>query len=289
MSVVQLALVVNPRSGAGRNADEIVALLEGDGRTVATFELDDVDAAAASGPDRLVIAGGDGSIGCAFEAAARHRVPLAVLPAGTANDFARAMGIPPSIERAAPTAVDPDAEEREVWGGLIDGRPFVNVASIGLGVYAAEQAAPMKSVLGPVAYGVGAAVAAFRGRYARARVVVDGEEVFDGDAWQVLIGASGSFGGVAQLPLSDPDTPELEAFVLPSGPRASLLRRAWGMRHGGSRGGVQVSQGREIVVDLDPDRQWNVDGEVLDLGDVTVRPLGPVHVLVPPGAQGDAR
>ena len=45
---------------------------------------------------------------------------------------------------------------------------------------------------------------------------------------------------------------------------------------------------------LDDGASWQapgapVDGEVLDLGDVTVRPLGPVHVLVPPGAQGDAR
>jgi len=286
---VQLALVVNPRSGAGRAADEIVALLEGDDRRVEAFSIEDVDDAAASGADRLVIAGGDGSIGAAFAACARHELPLAILPAGTANDFARAMGIPPAIRAAAPTAVDPAAERRAVWGGTIDGRPFVNVASIGLGVYAAEQAAPMKSLLGPVAYGVGAAKAALRGRATRARVIVDGATVFDGDAWQVLIGASGSFGGVAQLPLSDPDTPELEAFVLPAGPRVSLLRRAWGMRHGGRRGGVEVAQGSEIVVDLDPDRQWNVDGEVLDLGDVAIHPLGPVDVLVPPGATGAPR
>lgn len=281
MSRVQLALVVNPRSGAGRSAEQVAELLAGPGHDVRTFPIDRAEEAAASGSDRLVLAGGDGSVGTAFAACARHGVPLAVLPAGTANDFARALGIPPGIEAAVPVATDPDPGRRTVWGGSIDGKPFVNVASIGLGVYAAEQAAPLKRVLGPVAYGIGAAIATVRGRAARARVIVDGDEVFDGDVWQVLVAASGSFGGVVQLPVSDPETPELEAFVLPAGPRLSLVRRAWGMRHGGNRGGVQVFQGHRIVVDLDPDRQWNVDGDVFDLGDVTVAPLGPVDVLVP--------
>ncbi|WP_320668900.1 diacylglycerol/lipid kinase family protein [Patulibacter defluvii] len=286
---MQLALVVNSRSGAGRSAAQVAELLAGPGHEVETFAIDEADAAARSGADRVVLAGGDGSVGTAFQACARHRVPLAVLPAGTANDFARALGIPPGIEDAAPIAADPDAERRTVWGGSIDGQPFVNVASIGLGVYAAEQAAPLKRVLGPVAYGIGAAIATVRGRVARARVIVDGEELFDGDVWQVLVAASGSFGGGVQLPVSDPETPELEAFVLPSGPRVSLVRRAWGMRHGGNRGGVQVLQGHQIVVDLDPDREWNVDGDLHPLGDVTVTPLGPVEVLVPRDAQGAAR
>ena len=42
---------------------------------------------------------------------------------------------------------------------------------------------------------------------------------------------------------------------------------------------------REIRIDVDPDLHWNVDGEVLDLGDVTARPLGPVEIFLPtPGA-----
>ncbi|MGE4428381.1 MAG: diacylglycerol kinase family protein [Solirubrobacteraceae bacterium] len=278
---MKIALVANPASGSAPPVEELVRDLSASGAQVEPFTLDEADAAASSGADRVVVAGGDGSVGTVFAACAAHGVPLALLPAGTANDFAAAMEVPGTVADALPLAADPDAPHRPAWGGWIDDHPFVNVASIGLGVYAAEAAAPMKPMLGPVAYAVGALRAAVAGRATYARVIVDGEEVFAGDVWQILVGASGAFGGGAQLPVSDPDTPELEAFVLPAGHRLSLVRRAWGMRHGGRRGGVSVFQGHEIVVDQDPDRQWNVDGDVRDLGDVTVRPLGPVEMIVP--------
>ncbi|MCK9250452.1 MAG: hypothetical protein M0P31_15940 [Solirubrobacteraceae bacterium] len=283
---MKIALVANPASGSAPPVEDLVRDLSAGGADVEAFTLDDAAAAAGSGVDRVVVAGGDGSIGTVFAACADHDVALALLPAGTANDFATAMGVPGTVEEALPLAVDPQATTRAAWGGWIDDRPFVNVASIGLGVYAAEAAAPMKSWLGPVAYAAGAVRAAVAGQATHARVLVDGREAFAGDVWQIMVAASGSFGGGVQLPMSDPGTPALEAFVLPAGPRASLVRRVWGMRHGGRRGGVAVHQGHEIVVDQDPDRQWNVDGDVHDLGDVTVRPLGPVPVVVPADARG---
>jgi diacylglycerol kinase family enzyme len=54
------------------------------------------------------------------------------------------------------------------------------------------------------------------------------------------------------------------------------------MRRGGNRGGTHVFQGRRIHIDVDPDLLWNVDGEILDLGDVTAKPLGPVEIVLPP-------
>lgn len=283
---MNLALVVNPKSGAGRQSEEIEELLRGDGHHVSCFSLDQVDEAAASGADRVVVAGGDGSLGSVFAACARERVPMAVLPAGTANDFARAIGIPADLPAAAALATDPDAERRRVWGAQLDGRPYVNVASIGLAVHAAEEAAPFKSLLGPVAYAIGAGIAAFRGTIVETTVTVDGEQVFHGPVWQVLVAASGSFGGVVQLPVSDPETPEIEAFVITAGSRLALLRRVWGMRRGGDRGGVSTFQGHRIRVDVEPDLRWNVDGEVVELSDVTVEPLGPVDLFVPRAAKG---
>jgi diacylglycerol kinase (ATP) len=156
------------------------------------------------------------------------------------------------------------------------------VASIGLAVDAAREAAPLKKQLGPVAYAIGAGKAGMRGKEVHARVSVDGEQVFEGQVWQALVAASGSFGGGVQLPTSDAETKEMEIFVLQAGSRLSLIRRVWGMRRGGNRGGTHVFQGHVIHVDVDPDLLWNVDGEILDLGDVTAKPLGPVDVVLPP-------
>lgn len=279
---MQLALVVNPKSGAGRGSEELAERLSAPGHDVATYTLDDVDAAATSGADRVVVAGGDGSIGCVFAACASAGAGLAILPAGTANDFARAIGIPADFDAAIEVAVDPDARRRRIWGATLDGHPFVNVASIGLAVNAAREAAPMKKLLGPVAYGLGAIKAGAKGTEVHCRISVDGEQVYEGDVWQALVAASGSFGGVVQLPESDPETKDMELFVVESRSRLTLIRRVWGMRRGGNRGGTRFFQGHSIHVDVDPDLLWNVDGEILDLGDVTAEPLGPVEIFLPP-------
>lgn len=285
---MQLALVANPKSGAGRAPDEIATLLREQGHEVTTFTLDDAEAAAASGADRVVVAGGDGSIGVVFAACAAAGTALAVLPAGTANDFARAIGVPPVFDDAVALAADSEARGLTVWGAEIDGRPFVNVASIGLAVNAAEEAAPFKKLLGPVAYALGAGIAAVRGKHIQARVTVDGQEQYAGDVWQVLVASTGTFGGIAQLPESDPETAAIEAYVVEGGSRIGLLRRVWGMRNGGNRGGVRTFRGHRIAVAVEPEPRWNVDGEVVELGDVTARPLGPVRVIVPQDANGSA-
>lgn len=285
---MQLALVANPKSGAGRSPDEIAERLRALGHDVSVFTLDEADAAAASGADRVVVAGGDGSIGCVFAACAGTGAVLAVLPAGTANDFARAIGVPAEFDAALDVAIDPEADRLAVWGATIDGRPFVNVASIGLAVNAAEEAAPFKSLLGPVAYAIGAGIAAVRGKHITARVTVDGAEQFSGDVWQVLVASTGTFGGIAQLPESDPETAAIEAYVVEAGTRLGLLRRVWGMRRGGDRGGVRRFRGHRIAVDVQPEPRWNIDGEVVEMGDVTAQPLGPVRVLIPHDADGSA-
>jgi diacylglycerol kinase (ATP) len=288
MVVVLLALVANPKSGAGRSPEEIAGILREHRHEVTTFPLDRAEEAAASGADRVVVAGGDGSIGTVFAACAAADVPLAVLPAGTANDFARAIGVPADLDDAVAVAVDPDARQRQTWGGRIDGRPFVNVASIGLSVDAAREAAPLKSLLGPVAYAAGALLAAVRGRPVLARVAVDGVERFAGDAWQVLVASSGAFGGIAQLPDSDPRTAELEAYVLPAGSRRALVRRVWSMRPGGDRTGLRTLVGRRIEVTAPAGCRWNVDGEIVRLDHGVVEPLGPVTILIPHDPDGSA-
>lgn len=285
---MQLALVANPKSGAGRAPDEIAAVLREHGHEVETFTLDDAERAAASGADRVIVAGGDGSIGCVFAACAAAGATLAVLPAGTANDFARAIGVPAAFDDAVTLAADPEARGLKVWGAEIDDRPFVNVASIGLAVNAAEEAAPFKKLLGPVAYALGAGIAAVRGKHIQAHVTVDGQEQFAGDVWQVLVASTGTFGGIAQLPDSDPETAAIEVYVVEGGSRIGLLRRVWGMRRGGDRGGVRTFRGHRITVAVEPEPRWNVDGEVVELGDVTTRPLGPVRVIVPQDANGSA-
>ena len=121
------------------------------------FALDDVEEAVRSKPDGLVVAGGDGSLACVAAPAARAGIRLAVIPTGTANDFARELEIPLELGRGVPASRPKAAAVRRLDVGRMGDRPFLNVASTGLPPAAAEHADGLKEKLGPLAYAVGAA------------------------------------------------------------------------------------------------------------------------------------
>ena len=262
---VKIALVVNPKSGAGRGSDDLAARLRGPGRDIEVFTLDDVDEAASSGADRVVVAGGDGSMGPVFAACAKTGASMAILPAGTANDFARAIGIPSDFDEAIEVAVDPDARHRTVWGATLDGHPFVNVASIGLAVNAAREAAPYKSKLGPLAYAMGAVITGVVGKGIRASVTVDGQPVHSPRRLiQVAVGNGRYVGGGAPLlPEADPFDGSLDVAVVWAHARWKRLAYAWRLRRGRHpmRDDVVYLKVHEVTV-TGESTPANLDGEI---------------------------
>jgi diacylglycerol kinase family enzyme len=98
----RLALVLNDKAGAllagGDHADQLRARLEQAGVTlqeVADGTLPDrIEAAAASGADAIVVAGGDGTVACACQVVAGKNLTLGVVPAGTMNLLAKDLRLP---------------------------------------------------------------------------------------------------------------------------------------------------------------------------------------------------
>jgi len=86
--------------------------------------------AANSGVDAVVAAGGDGTVSAVATALAGGDVPMAVLPLGTLNHFARDLGMPDDLTEAARAIATQTRERVDV--GEVNGRVFVNNASIGL-------------------------------------------------------------------------------------------------------------------------------------------------------------
>jgi diacylglycerol kinase (ATP) len=290
---MRVALVINSASGRGTETERVVALLGAAGATVAVHAFDPagrddaVDEAARSAaaelPDRLVVAGGDGSIGPVAVHAAASGVPLAVIPTGTANDFARALDLPRDIEDAAALAAG-DGRERTIDLLRAGERPFLNAASLGLSVIAAHRARPLKRPLGPLAYAVGALRAGLTAHPLRCRVTVDGGQVFAGDAWQVIVAGTGAFGGGSELQEADPADRRVDVAVLEGGPRVALVRRAYGMRSGTLAGqpGVHHARGRIVELELPKAAPFNVDGEVCDVSPTRFCARGErVRVVVP--------
>ena len=158
---------------------------------------------------------------------------LAVVPTGTANDFARALGVPLDVEAAVALAGRADPARRPVDVARAGDRAFVNAASAGLSVLAARHAHDLKPRLGPVAYAVGALRAGVTARPVRVRVRVDGEEAFAGEAWQVIVAGTGAFGGGAELEVADEADRRLDVAVLRGRPAGRA--RAAGLGHAARR------------------------------------------------------
>jgi diacylglycerol kinase (ATP) len=283
---VRIALAANHASGGGLDPEPLLAAMRERGAEVAGFgcEEQDLERAAAWGPDRVAVAGGDGTIGPVAELAGRLDVPLTVLPTGTANDFARAYGVPGDPLAAAALAVEGERTRPLELGRLADGRPFVNVASAGLASVAARNAQPLKPRLGPLAYGVGALRAAARERPLPVTVRADGRTVFDDLAWQAIVAVSGAFGGGSGVAEADPEDGVLDVVILPAGSRAGLARRAWGLRTRtiAQQRDVPHERAHEVAVDLPDGAEVNVDGEIRagGLERVTVE-AGAFRLVVP--------
>ena len=263
---VRIALIANEASGGGLDPEPLADTMRRHGAEVRTCgcDPDDLEGVAAWAPERVAVAGGDGTVGDAAQLAGRLGVPLAVIATGTANDFARATELPTDPEEACVLAATGTQLRPMELGRLADGRPFVNVASAGLASAAARRAQPLKSYLGPLAYPIGALHAAVTERPLRCNVCAGGEEVFDGEAWQAIVSVTGAFGGGADIGAADPDDGVLDTTILPAGSRLSLVRRAWGLRRGtiAEQNDVPHFRGTVVEVALPPDREFNVDGEL---------------------------
>jgi diacylglycerol kinase (ATP) len=267
-----IALIANPGSRSC-DPDQVAAWLSAAGAEVEMFELGEHERAAASGAERVVVAGGDGSVAPVAAAAGAHGAPLGVVPAGTANDFARGQGLPDDAEQACVVAVRGERRRALDLGWMAPpgedrGRPFVNVSSLGLPAPAAERARSWKRALGPLAYAAGALVAGLTTAAVPCRATCDGELVHDGPAWQVTVACSGAFGAGSQIDEADPADGELDLVAMEAGSRLRLPGLAYRLRTGGltDRPGVVHASGARIGLEAPAGATYNVDGELVEHG-----------------------
>ncbi|MCW2950435.1 MAG: hypothetical protein JWN41_1448, partial [Thermoleophilia bacterium] len=289
--MTRLLLVTNAHSGSADAVDPGNVLRER-GHEVERVSIERVDELTRhidAAPElrnvrRIVVAGGDGSIAPVAVLAARLDVPLGVVPAGTANDFARALQLPDDVAEAVLLAGD-GAHTRAVTVGMFDDRPFVNVVSVGVAPTAAEAASTLKSRLGALAYPVGAIIGAARSKPVELAVRVDDDEIFRGAAWQAMVANTGAFGGWAETGGTDLDDRRLALIVVPAKRRmrrlvvdiAAVVRGELA-----DRDGVHHARGTEIVWEFATPPDVVIDGETVRASGrlVVSRPLGaPLHVV----------
>jgi diacylglycerol kinase (ATP) len=199
----QITLLVNPTSGHGRGARvgrAVAVLLSGAGLAVRQLAGRDVREsqdlayeAVAQGTDALVVVGGDGMVHLGLQAVGGTDVAFAVAPAGTGNDFARALGIP-LRDPAAAAAIIVTGAERRIDLGRTASQWFGGVVAAGFDARVNDRANRMSWPRGRMRYNLAmlAELSVFR--------PVPYALELDGEAWQtsamlVAAGNIPSYGG----------------------------------------------------------------------------------------------
>ena len=143
----------------------------------------------------MVVAGGDGTVNFVVNAMKRTglAIPLGIIPAGTANDFARALGMSDKPLEAARQIAFGCVDRVDC--GRVNGQYFVNVLSFGIFTTTSQHTSnASKHLIGKLAYLI-EGMKEFRSMHAVPLEVVADGEVFDLDSLIVLVFNGETAGG----------------------------------------------------------------------------------------------
>lgn len=137
--------------------------------------------------DHLLIAGGDGTVDIVLNAMKEFNIdiPIAILPTGTANDFAKALNISLDINKAVKDIIN--SEPKSIDIGKINNKYFINVASAGMFTDVSQKINPeLKNYMGKVSYYITGIEEALHLR--KFNINVNSKEVmYKGDMYLMLV------------------------------------------------------------------------------------------------------
>ena len=287
----QAILVVNAMSRSGEAAfDEVRGKLE-----LAGVEL--IDCQAVTEPDNMdqtvidaiarapmvIIGGGDGSLSSNVDHFVGKDTVFAVLPLGTANSFARTLGLPLDVDGAIDVIAH--GQRRRIDLGIIDGDYFANAAALGLSPLIADTVPhALKKYLGMVGYLLWAMRVAFKFRPFRLRVTLDDGTLVKSWATEARIANGTHHGGVELVESQEIDSGEI---VIQAVTGKSLFGLAWSwfstlfkLR----RRDLTTTEwrGKKLRLEARPRQKISVDGEISARTPVTIEVAqGAIEVAAP--------
>jgi YegS/Rv2252/BmrU family lipid kinase len=268
--VARALVLINSKSRSGaEGAGAALDLLRAAGIDLlapdpAGADLSDLIRAHAGDCDFVVAGGGDGTMNAAAPGLIATGLPLGLLPLGTGNDLARTLGLPLTLPEAA--QVIAEGHLRDIDLGEVNGRPFFNVASIGLSAELAQKLDPsIKRRWGRLGYVIASAKALWRARPFTAEIS-DGTHRVRAKTYQVAVGNGRYYGGGAAVHhAAEIDDGVMHLYSLEVRSVLKLVLLAPFFRAGthGRFEEVRAIEGDEFDVTTRRPRPINADGEIV--------------------------
>lgn len=267
-------IIYNPTSGREifkKHLPEVLRKLETAGYETschATTGAGDAMVAARTAVERkydvVVAAGGDGTINEVMNGLAEqeYRPKLGIIPAGTTNDYARALRIPREIEAAVDVIAKGDVIPVDI--GRINDKYFVNIGGGGrITELTYEVPSKLKTMLGQLAYYLKGVEMLPSFKATEVKIEYDGK-LFEGEVMLFLVGLTNSVGGFEKLaPQSSINDGLFSLLILKKTNLADFVRIASLALRGEHIHDPSViyTQANRIKVTSEDKVQLNLDGE----------------------------
>ncbi len=233
------------------------------GSTNHAHELSDTIRRYQNQVELVIIGGGDGTLNSAIEGLIDTKLPLGILPMGTANDLARTLGIPTDLSAAC--QVISSGKVRLIDLGWVNGQYFFNVASLGLSVQITQRLTKdIKQRWGVLAYAFTALQTLWESRPFRAEIRVNNQS-FHVKTIQIAIGNGRYYGGgMTVAEDATIDDKRLDLYSLETKNWWEIIALLPAMRQGNhtSWPSVRALHGQEFEINTSKRRPINTDGEI---------------------------
>ncbi len=294
MGYKRIKIIVNPAAGKeepvlarlnaafqnqGIDWDIAITKESGDGRRFA-------GEAADEGYDLVAVYGGDGSVMEAAAGLMGGKIPLAILPGGTANVMSVELGIPGQLDEACELILDPDASLRRIDMGATGDTHFILRASAGFEAkMIADADRGMKDRIGVLAYGASALQALREIKPSRYRLTLDGDEQ-ELEGVNCVIANSGSLGirGLSLSPQVSVTDGLLDVFVFRKADLESILSiAASALGTVDQFDNLQHFQVKSATVEAEPAQSVQIDGEIAGETPVSAEVIPQAITILVPG------
>ena len=284
------AMIVNAKSRKGQKLfQRACAAMDGLDFPVdahAVENPDDLEAtverALAKKPDLVILGGGDGTVSGLVDLLVGKGVTLAVLPLGTANSFARTLGLPIDVEGAI--EVIRKGVPKRIDLGMIDDDYFANCAAMGISPQIAETVPHgLKKVLGRIGY-LGWAAWQFVRFKPFMLTIDDGVETHRLRVVEVRISNGPYHGGTWLVDEASVQSGRIVVQAVTGRYKRTLVKN-WAASFLGLKARHQDTvsfSGTALKVDTRPSLLISIDGEVLAHTPITARvAAGAIEVMAP--------
>ena len=221
-----------------------------------------IKAAIAKAP-MVIIGGGDGTLSSVVDYFVGSDTVFAVLPLGTANSFARTLGMPLDLDGAIDVIVR--GRRKRIDLGILDGDYFANAAALGLSPLIADTVPHLlKRYLGIFGYIIWAVRVAFKFRPFKLSLTLDDGTIVKSWATEARIANGRYHGGVELVESQRLDSGQL---VIQAVTGKSLFGLAWSwfatlfkLRRRDQT--VTEWRGKHMMLDARPRQKISIDGEI---------------------------